>query len=98
MNACVRAWVRTYPSQVFQCDYNTGRATCTGAGGNVFYVFDCRPDGGGVERCELGNGIATAGYCLWAPSGTTWWSQHYIANSTILLGSEPGYTNKWTNP
>jgi hypothetical protein len=98
MNACVRAWVRTYPSQVFQCDYNSGRAACTGSGGNVFYIFDCRPDGGGVERCELGNGIATAGYCLWAPSGTTWWSQHYIAGNSILLGSEPGYTNKWTNP
>lgn len=104
MNACVRAWARTLtsPNVGFDCGYGTGRAMCSRSGLSV-YIFDCRAEPNtfpGVERCSLGAGIADAGYCLWAPqkNGSSWWSQHVIAGGSVLLGSEPGYSNKWTNP
>lgn len=96
MTACLRAYVRTMPlARDWDCFY-TDRATCTNRDSVPTYLYDCRPNGGNVERCEVGIGIATAGYCLWnVTSNGNWSSQHYLQGGKTLLASEPGYTNRW---
>lgn len=99
MNACVRAWGRTFPTNQYTCDFATGRATCTAPQNpsSPLYVYDCRPNAAGssVERCELGVGMFTAGYCLWNTTKSGWSSQHYLSGGKTLLSSEIGYTNRW---
>lgn len=101
MNACLRSFARTLNADGvdWNCKY-TDRAVCSKLNSSI-YLHDCRPTGNGqIERCGIGISIFDAGYCLWSPqlNGSSWWSQHYLSGNTVLLASEPGYTNRWTNP
>ena len=98
MNACLRSYARTLNSDGidWNCGYDVS-AFCNKNGTRI-YLHGCRPNGGGVERCEIGIQVFTAGYCLWNPqlNGSSWSSQHFLSGGATLLASEPGYTNRWT--